>query len=148
MKGCRTPTVAGCLPRTRSAGVGQASGEETAGGLGAAVRPVRSMGIWLRQGGGWAIRVPLDREDLAGRETVGVDLRRLGGGAGGSGWVNRGLGVGLSRAAPWPEAGMLRAFRRGDGHVLSALACGGARGACPGSKVSMTIMGPPQDGQG
>ncbi len=33
VKGCRTPAVAGRLPRTRSAGVGQASGEETAGGI-------------------------------------------------------------------------------------------------------------------
>ena len=31
VKGCRTPAVAGCLPRARLAGVGQASGEETAG---------------------------------------------------------------------------------------------------------------------
>ncbi len=45
VKGSRTPAVAGPVPRTRSAGVGEASGEETAGGLGAAVRAVRSMGI-------------------------------------------------------------------------------------------------------
>ncbi len=31
VKGCRTPAVTGWLVRTRSAGVGQASGEETAG---------------------------------------------------------------------------------------------------------------------
>ncbi|MDP7099027.1 MAG: hypothetical protein QF511_11065, partial [Rhodospirillales bacterium] len=31
VKGCRTPAVAGHLRRARSAGVGQASGEETAG---------------------------------------------------------------------------------------------------------------------
>ena len=35
MKGSRTPAVAGAVPRTRPAGVGEASGEETAGGLGA-----------------------------------------------------------------------------------------------------------------
>ncbi len=40
-----TPAVARCLRRTQPAGVGQASGEETAGGLGSAVRAVRSMGI-------------------------------------------------------------------------------------------------------
>ena len=33
VKGCRTPAVTGRLPRTRSAGVRQASGEETAGGI-------------------------------------------------------------------------------------------------------------------
>ncbi len=43
VKGSRTPVVAGRVPRTRSAGVGEASGEETAGGLGAAVRAV----LWL-----------------------------------------------------------------------------------------------------
>ncbi len=32
--------------------------------------------------------------------------------------------------------------------LSSALACGGARGACPGSKDLMMIMGPPRDGQG
>ena len=32
VKGCRIPAVAGCLPQTGSAGVGQTSGEETAGG--------------------------------------------------------------------------------------------------------------------
>ncbi len=31
VKGCRTSAVTGWLPRARSAGVGQASGEETAG---------------------------------------------------------------------------------------------------------------------
>ena len=45
VKGSRTPAVAGPVRRTRSAGVGEASKEETAGGLGAAVRAVRSMGI-------------------------------------------------------------------------------------------------------
>ena len=45
VKGCRTPAVTGCLRRARSAGVGQASGEETAGGSGSMARPVRSMGI-------------------------------------------------------------------------------------------------------
>ncbi len=63
----------------------------------------------------------LDREDLAGRGTGGVALRRLcgGGGAGGSGWLGRGLGAGLSRAPPWPGAGMVRASG-GDCHALSA----------------------------
>ncbi len=42
---------------------------------------------------------------------------------------------------------------RGDGHALPAFLGGGARGAWahgvePRSKVSMTIMRPPQDGQG
>ena len=101
------------------------------------------------------LRGLLDREDLASRDTGGVELRRLCGGSGGSCWVNWGLGEALSQAAPWPgsEAGMLRAFRRGNGHGLSALLGGGARGAWPhgvhpGSKVSIMIKGPPQDGQG
>ena len=42
--------MAGPVARTRSAGAGEASEEETAGGLGSAVRAVRSMGIWRRQG--------------------------------------------------------------------------------------------------
>ncbi len=45
VKGSRTPAVAGPVARTRSAGVGEASEEETAGGLGSVVRAVRSMGI-------------------------------------------------------------------------------------------------------
>ena len=44
VKASRTPAVAGRVPRTRSAGVREASGEETAGGLGAAVRAV----LWLQ----------------------------------------------------------------------------------------------------
>ncbi len=71
VKGCRTPVVAGRVPRTRSAGVGQASGEETAGGLGSAVRGVWSMGILRRQGVCRSLRDLLDREDPVGRETDG-----------------------------------------------------------------------------
>ena len=41
----RLPWRGGSGAGRGSAGVGQASGEETAGGLGSAVRPVRSMGI-------------------------------------------------------------------------------------------------------
>jgi hypothetical protein len=65
----------------------------------------------------------LDREDLAIRDSGGVELRRLCGGAGGSCRVNRGLGEALRRTAPWPgsEAGMLRAFRRGDVADASAV---------------------------
>ncbi len=61
----------------------------------------------------------------------------------------------LSRAAPWPAAkvGIARASGRGDCHGLSRLLGGGARGGWlrgiwSGSKVSMMIMGPPQQGQG
>ena len=43
VKGCRTSAVTRWLRRARTAGVGQASREETAGGLGAAVRPVRAL---------------------------------------------------------------------------------------------------------
>ena len=45
VKGCRTSAVAGRLARTRSAGVGQPSGEETAGRLCSADRLARPMGI-------------------------------------------------------------------------------------------------------
>ena len=55
----------------------------------------------------------------------------------------------------WPaaEVGIFRAFRCGDCHGRSSLLAGGARavglGVCsPVLKVSMTIMGPPQQGQG
>ena len=45
VKGCRTPAVAGRLPQACSAGVGQASGEETAGRLGSVDRLAQPMGI-------------------------------------------------------------------------------------------------------
>ena len=45
VKGCRTPAVTRLLRQTGTAGVGQASGEETAGRLRSMLRPVRSMGI-------------------------------------------------------------------------------------------------------
>jgi hypothetical protein len=56
----------------------------------------------------------------------------------------------LIKAVLWPAAkvGICREPGSGDGHGLSPLLGGGARGACPGSKVSITIMGPPQLGQG
>ncbi len=57
------------------------------------------------------MRVHLAGQDVASGATGGMDLRRLFGDAGGSGWVNRELGEALSRAAPWPAlgAGMVRA---------------------------------------
>ena len=45
VKGCRTPAVTMRLRRTGLAGVGQASGEETAGSLISVFRPVQPMGI-------------------------------------------------------------------------------------------------------
>ncbi len=97
-----------------------------------------------------ALRGLLDREDLAIRDTGGVGFRRLGGGAGGICWLIWGLVKALNKARLWPaeKVGMARASRGGDCHGLSPYLGGGARGGCPGSKVSMTIMGPPQDGQG
>ncbi len=52
VKGCRTPAVSGCQPRDRSAGVGQASGEETAGvirlgGAGGSVYGDLTVAGWL-----------------------------------------------------------------------------------------------------
>ena len=52
VKGCRTSAVAGCYRHPRSAGVGQASMEETAGSLGSAARRGVAMGIF-RLGGGF-----------------------------------------------------------------------------------------------
>ncbi len=57
VKGCRTPAVSGCLRRTRSVGVGQASGEETVGRCGWSVPA--AMGIvaaagWL-PGVAWSV---------------------------------------------------------------------------------------------
>ena len=88
-------------------------------------------------------------EALASRDTGGVALRRLCGGADGSCRPDWELGEALSRAVSLPAlvAGIHRASRRGDCHGLSALLGGGARGGCPGSKVSMTIMRPPQHEQ-
>ena len=45
------------MRRARSAGVGQASGEETAGGLGAAVRPVRfqTLAAIFSRAGSWVL---------------------------------------------------------------------------------------------
>ncbi len=45
VKGCRTPAVTMWLRRTGLAGVGQASGEETAGSLRSLFRLVQPMGI-------------------------------------------------------------------------------------------------------
>ena len=96
------------------------------------------------------LAVRKDREDLASHETAGMVSRRHFGGAGGTCRVNWGLGEALSRTTPWPGsgAGMPGVSRSGDCHGLSLFLGGGARGGCPGSKVSMMIMGPPQDGQG
>ncbi len=113
------------------------------------------MGIWVRRGGFRGSLDLLDRDDPDDSRGAGSSFRRLGGGADGSCRANRGLGEALSQAAPWPAAtvGIARAFRSGDCHGLSRLLGGGARGGglrgfCPGLKVSMTIMGPPQQGQG
>jgi hypothetical protein len=92
----------------------------------------------------------VDWEDLASFEGGGVDWRRLCGGAGGSFRSIYGLGEVLSKAAPWPVSGtgLLGASCRGECHGQSRFLVGGARGAEPGSKVSVMIKGPPQEGQG
>ncbi len=69
VKGCRTPAVTGCLPRARSAGVGQASGEETAGRDrrgGAASYGDLTAGCGRRRFGG---------RDAVGLRRVGADNR-------------------------------------------------------------------------
>lgn len=92
-----------------SSGVGQASGEETAGGLGSAVRATGSMGIWPRRGGGWWSGGLSGRADLASWDLGGAAVRRLCGGAGWSRYPICGLREVLSRAAPLlAVAGMLR----------------------------------------
>ncbi len=65
VKGCRTPAVTGWLRRVRSAGVGQASGEETAGrdGRGGAAGYGDLTAGWVRR-------------RFGGRDAVG--LRRVG----------------------------------------------------------------------
>ncbi len=101
------------------------------------------------------LRGLLDREDSVGRETGGQGVATA------LRWRWRVLQVELgalaglepSGAVAGGKDGVLGASGRGDCHALSALACGGARGGWrrgvyPGSKVSMTVMGPPQDGQG
>ncbi len=97
----------------------------------------------------------LDREDLAIRDSGGVGFRRFGGGTGGICWLIWGFVKALNKARLWPAAkvGMARASRSGDCHGLSPFLGGGARGRWLhgvhlGSKVSMMIMGPPQQGQG
>ena len=66
VKGCRTPAVYRCLPRSRSAGVGQASGEETAGRLGSVFRLEQPMGIWMSADGFGASEQRLDDDGLGG----------------------------------------------------------------------------------
>ena len=69
VKGCRTPAVSGWLPRSRSAGVGQASGEETAGRLGSVFRLEQPMGIWMSGDGFGASEQRLDDDGLDGWRT-------------------------------------------------------------------------------
>ncbi len=70
----------GCLPRSRSAGVGQPSGEETAGRLGSVVRLAQPMGIWMS--GDWfgASEQRLDDDGLGGWGTGAVAIRGRGSG--------------------------------------------------------------------
>ena len=55
-----------CLPRSRSAGVGQASGEETAGRLGSVFRLEQPMGIWMSGDGFGASEQQLGNDGLGG----------------------------------------------------------------------------------
>ncbi len=72
VKGCRTSAVAMWVGQARTAGVGQASVEETAGGLGALSRQSRSMGICGKHAvlGGYPVR--LDHADPVGIASSGV----------------------------------------------------------------------------
>ncbi len=109
------------------------------------------------------VRKLVDREDLTGDDSGGVDFGPVWRIAGGSFWPILRLDAALRRATPWPASGVgiprvnpegrLCASCGGDCHGLSALLGagglgGGARGAWPCSKVSMMIMRPPQLGQG
>ncbi len=148
VKGCRTPAVAGRLPRARSAGVGQASGEETAGRLRSAERHARPMGSWGSGDGFGAAGQRLDGDGVGGWSAQTVVIR-------GSGRARRQR---LAPDGPDRRRGRQRGTVAGrepaawadrrHGHLLPPAGGGGARGAWPGSKVSMTIMGPPQQGQG
>ncbi len=96
------------------------------------------------------VRKLLDREDLTDHDSGGVDMGPLCRIAGRFFWPISRLDAALRRATPWPAAGVgiprvkpegrLSASCGGDCHGLSALACGGARGAWPCSKVSMTRL--------
>ena len=61
-------------PGARAAGVGQASGEETAGGSGSAVRRARSMGIRGWRVGCGASAALIDRNGVDGRNAGGVEI--------------------------------------------------------------------------
>ena len=148
VKGCRTPAVVGCLPQARSAGVGQASGEETAGRLGSAERHARAMGIRVSGDGYGAARPRLDGDGVGGWSAQTVVIR-------GSGRARRQRLApnGLDRRRGWQRGTVTErepaawADRR-HVHLLPPAGGGGARGAWPGSKRSMTTMAPPQHGQG
>ncbi len=149
---CRCSTV----PRARAVGVGQASGEETAGGLGAAVRGAGSMGIRGSRVGGGSSGGLIDYSDVG----VAAPARWV---FQGVGWVERQRLVleagrwrrirqsrGVAGRGPVAAARRLWAWRRVDRHGSSipSRRVGGARGGAPGSKVSMMIMRPPQLGHG
>ncbi len=70
VKGCRTPAVAGSVPRSWSAGVGQASEEETAGGLGSAVRTVRYLERLVNE-----MRSVYDGNIVIGRDLMDIPLK-------------------------------------------------------------------------
>ncbi len=63
------------LPRSRSAGVGQASGEETAGRLGSVFRLEQPMGIWMPGDEFGASEQRLDDDGLGGWRTGAVVTR-------------------------------------------------------------------------
>ncbi len=80
VKGCRTPAVAVRLRRSRPAGVGQASGEETAGRLGSVVWLAQPRGIWMPDDGYGASEQRLDDDGLGDWRTGAVVTRGRGSG--------------------------------------------------------------------
>ena len=99
VKGCRTSAVAMRLPRARSAGVGQASGEETAGRLRRVAPPsMGKVGLILWAGSDdWDRRCCGDRREMAFEQRRTDCCSRRDGG-----WglvVASGQGI-------WPSAGM------------------------------------------
>ncbi len=76
----------GLEPKHSSAGVGQASMEETAGRLGKALRRVRPMGIWQQLCGCRGSQIPIDHEDVASGGAGCTEFGCLEGDPGGSRW--------------------------------------------------------------
>jgi len=151
----RTPAVTGRLPRARSAGVGQASGEENRGPgwtrwcrrLWGFDGRLRSASVWRARRGRVAARRSGQSIDLgAGFGVVPPRSARVA-------WRHDGFCacavVAGREPAIWAvDFVEMDLWDRRHGLAIPVASVGGARGSLPRSKVSMTIMRPPQQGHG